>query len=516
MSIPSSGEGSSHFPFEPRRAEREQKEGVAEREQKEGVAEMDQKEGAAEGDQKEGVSRVYRIAVPSAVLEQGIAAVKRAKYRYRSVTDEQRAKDEQIAEQVEVKARGVRDHIDGKAEADGKAAAPGEREVKAAPPPAAALPPAGPRAPRPKYRLAMGGAKAVALAPAQQEGIVVVHRVLPDPRRDDATWANVNIDIGPEKREAVIAETEKFAIKKAEEDKKKLDEAGQKGEKEVKAGAAGEVAIPTIAKEPPTPVEKLEKSGIEFKPEINAIKQDDGNIVCTVSLEATVPEETANKLPNFILKLIDNSGSMDDPSTVVGKTRKQLAIDSAKAIIEAAKPEDRICIILWDSDAKMLFPPCHPTEANKKIMFDLLDHYKTGGSTQMLPAVSHGLALVSVEQLAGSKEKPQIFFLTDGENNTTDIDLGAERFAAQFKASGIKNATLHAIPVGTNPSAPTMSAFSTAIGGGSSFIDSTKGVLKDVMSHTLKNAPKPPITSDSVAEITAPEGYQIRGIRYGG
>ncbi|HXH22027.1 MAG TPA: VWA domain-containing protein [Dehalococcoidia bacterium] len=141
-----------------------------------------------------------------------------------------------------------------------------------------------------------------------------------------------------------------------------------------------------------------------------------------------------------IALVLDTSGSMT--STPLGReTRLAVAQNNIREFISGRR-EDRIGLVIFADRSLVLSPLTLDYEALKSLVTDVTQ-VDVGGNT----AIGMGLA-EAVELLRGSRARSRVvILLTDGENNSGDIDPGQAARIAQ--ALGVRVHTIGILDSGT-------------------------------------------------------------------
>jgi VWFA-related protein len=140
-------------------------------------------------------------------------------------------------------------------------------------------------------------------------------------------------------------------------------------------------------------------------------------------VENGVPREILSVGPhtapvNLVL-LLDVSGSVDNYVNFIRK--------AARAFIETARPEDRISLVLFSEDVKVL----SGFSTNKSKLSESLDTFDAGGATAYYDAVAYTLA-DTLRPLRG--ERTAIVVLTDGDDNRSFLSF--ESLVGAIEESG--------------------------------------------------------------------------------
>jgi Ca-activated chloride channel homolog len=130
-----------------------------------------------------------------------------------------------------------------------------------------------------------------------------------------------------------------------------------------------------------------------------------------LSIEVSALAEPEDRqLPLNLCLILDHSGSMKGTPL---NTVKQ----AAKELIKGLKPEDRLSIIAFDHQAKIIVPCQQVTDLAD--IFERIDRLQSAGGT----AIDAGIKLGISEGIEGKKDRvSHAFILTDGENEHGDND----------------------------------------------------------------------------------------------
>ena len=110
----------------------------------------------------------------------------------------------------------------------------------------------------------------------------------------------------------------------------------------------------------------------------------------------------AHTAPVNLVLLLDVSGSVDNYVNFIRK--------AARAFLDTARPEDKISLILFNDDVKML----SGFSTNRRQLSESLDTFDAGGATAYYDSIAYTLAEV-LRPLRG--ERTAIVVLTDGDDN---------------------------------------------------------------------------------------------------
>ena len=117
--------------------------------------------------------------------------------------------------------------------------------------------------------------------------------------------------------------------------------------------------------------------------------------------------------PVDIVAVIDISGSMDSPALVeqdgksvdIGYTILDITKHALITIIESMKPNDRISVVVFSNDARVLIPLTTSDNINKLLITNL----RTEGATNIWAGLNIGL-----QQFTNTNRIQSLLFLTDG------------------------------------------------------------------------------------------------------
>lgn len=134
------------------------------------------------------------------------------------------------------------------------------------------------------------------------------------------------------------------------------------------------------------------------------------------------PIQGTNTAPLDIVTVIDVSGSMSSPAYVtqngvntdVGFTILDITKHSLKMILNSLTPVDRISIITFSSDAKVLCNLTNVTPSNKKYLVNLINNLKVEGVTNIWAGINEGLKQFETSNDTLNNRISAIMFLTDG------------------------------------------------------------------------------------------------------
>jgi Ca-activated chloride channel family protein len=127
----------------------------------------------------------------------------------------------------------------------------------------------------------------------------------------------------------------------------------------------------------------------------------------SISVSA-VPAPADRQLPLNLCLILDHSGSMKGTPL---NTVKQAAAD----LIRGLKPGDRVSVVAFDHEAKVIVP-CQPI-SDPEVIINEINRLEAKGGT----AIDAGIKLGTTQLLEGRQDAvSQAFILTDGENEHGD------------------------------------------------------------------------------------------------
>jgi Ca-activated chloride channel homolog len=128
-----------------------------------------------------------------------------------------------------------------------------------------------------------------------------------------------------------------------------------------------------------------------------------------ISIEiSALAEPQDRQLPLNLCLILDHSGSMKGTPL---NTVKQ----AAKELIKGLKPEDRLSIVAFDHEAKVIVPCQQVGDTNE--IFAQIDQLQAAGGT----AIDAGIKLGITQLIEGKQDRvSHAFILTDGENEHGD------------------------------------------------------------------------------------------------
>lgn len=136
-----------------------------------------------------------------------------------------------------------------------------------------------------------------------------------------------------------------------------------------------------------------------------------------------IPIQGTDTAPLDIVTVIDVSGSMSSPAyitqngvnTNVGFTILDITKHSLKMILESLTPVDRLSIITFSTDAKVLCNLTNVTPSNKNYLLNLINKLEVEGATNIWAGINEGLKQFELLNETSNKNRiSAIMFLTDG------------------------------------------------------------------------------------------------------
>ena len=153
--------------------------------------------------------------------------------------------------------------------------------------------------------------------------------------------------------------------------------------------------------------------------EISIIKGDklfNSNTPFAINLTTPQPDENDKKSNADLICVIDVSGSM------FGEKIQQVK-DSLKILLDIMDEKDRICLILFETEAQNFFNLNYLTKQNKNLLMDKIDKIESGGGTNILSGLEIAIDVIK-KQCINEKNVSSILLLSDGcDNYLNDIQL---------------------------------------------------------------------------------------------
>ena len=153
--------------------------------------------------------------------------------------------------------------------------------------------------------------------------------------------------------------------------------------------------------------------------EISIIKGDklfNSNTPFAINLTTPQPDENDKKSNADLICVIDVSGSMFG-------VKIQQVKDSLKILLDIMDEKDRICLILFETEAQNFFNLNYLTKQNKNLLMDKIDKIESGGGTNILSGLEIAIDVIK-KQCINEKNVSSILLLSDGcDNYLNDIQL---------------------------------------------------------------------------------------------
>jgi Mg-chelatase subunit ChlD len=144
-------------------------------------------------------------------------------------------------------------------------------------------------------------------------------------------------------------------------------------------------------------------------------------------------EQEEKRVSADLICVIDISGSM-------GGEKISLVKESLKILVDMMDQKDRIALVLFESQAKLLYDIDYLTPKNKTKVKDLINNIYAGGGTN----IASGLE-IAVEILKKQKENKtieegrssSIILLSDGQDNNMDDTQLGDKLKSLTKGEGL-------------------------------------------------------------------------------
>jgi uncharacterized protein YegL len=171
------------------------------------------------------------------------------------------------------------------------------------------------------------------------------------------------------------------------------------------------------------------------------------NTPFVVNLSAPQPNENDKKCNVDLICVIDVSGSM------CGEKIYQVK-ESLKILISLMDEKDRLCLILFESDAENYFNLSFLTKKNKEILEGKINQINSRGGTNILSGLKMAIDVIK-SQTYNEKRVSSILLLSDGcDNESNDVEL-ADSLKKLTKGLGL-SFTLHTFGYGDDHDAKVM------------------------------------------------------------
>jgi hypothetical protein len=151
-----------------------------------------------------------------------------------------------------------------------------------------------------------------------------------------------------------------------------------------------------------------------------------------------------------VVIILDASGSMDELSGVVGKTKFQVASDALENAIALLGKTDRLEIITFNQGFEITLP-LQPLEQNVSLLKAKLSEIKPTGPTAIIPPIQK--AITTLTNISSAKK--HIILLSDGHSTTNEPLDNFKQIAEKLKQNNI---TISAIATGEHINEETLKA----------------------------------------------------------
>ena len=171
------------------------------------------------------------------------------------------------------------------------------------------------------------------------------------------------------------------------------------------------------------------------------------NTPFVLNLSAPQPNENDKKCNVDLICVIDVSGSMS------GEKLYQVK-ESLKILLSLMDEKDRLCLILFESDAENYFNLSFLTKKNKEILEGKINQINSRGGTNILSGLKMAIDVIK-SQTYNEKRVSSILLLSDGcDNESNDVEL-ADSLKKLTKGLGL-SFTLHTFGYGDDHDAKVM------------------------------------------------------------
>ena len=171
------------------------------------------------------------------------------------------------------------------------------------------------------------------------------------------------------------------------------------------------------------------------------------NTPFVINLSTPQPKETDKKCNVDLICVIDVSGSM------FGEKIHQVK-ESLKILISLMDQRDRLCLILFESSARIFYNLEFLTKENKKILEEKINSITSGGGTNILSGLKMAVDVIK-SQTSNEKRVSSVLLLSDGcDNESDDVQL-ANSLKQLTKGLGL-SFTLHTFGYGDDHDAKIM------------------------------------------------------------
>ena len=171
------------------------------------------------------------------------------------------------------------------------------------------------------------------------------------------------------------------------------------------------------------------------------------NIPFVINLSAPQPNEDDKKCNVDLICVIDISGSMSGEKIYQVK-------ESLKILISLMDEKDRLCLILFETNAENYYHLSFLTKKNKEILEEKINQISSYGGTDILSGLKMAVDVIK-SQTYNENRVSSILLLSDGcDNKYNDVEL-ADSFKKLTKGLGL-SFTLHTFGYGDDHDAKIM------------------------------------------------------------
>ena len=158
--------------------------------------------------------------------------------------------------------------------------------------------------------------------------------------------------------------------------------------------------------------------------EISVLKGDklfNQNTPFIININSPQPKEGEKKCNSDLICVIDISGSMSG-------NKIELVKKSLKILAKMMDENDRLALVLFESDASIYFDLDYMTEKNKQNLIEKINEIYSRGGTNILSGLEKAVEILKKENLKSKKNDNRVssvLLLSDGcDNYKDDIQLG--------------------------------------------------------------------------------------------
>ena len=171
------------------------------------------------------------------------------------------------------------------------------------------------------------------------------------------------------------------------------------------------------------------------------------NTPFVINLSTPQPDESDKKCNVDLICVIDISGSMSGKKIYLVK-------ESLKILLSFLEEKDRLCLILFESNAQNYYNLEFLTKKNKEILEEKIDKINTGGGTNILSGLKMAVDVIK-SQTYNEKRVSSILLLSDGRDNESNDEQLANSLKQMTKGLGL-SFTLHTFGYGDDHDAKIM------------------------------------------------------------